>query len=132
MASVAPLPVDPSCTGTVLLVEDEAPVRATTRRMLERCGFVVVEARHGRDALALWDEHAAELTALVTDVRMPEMGGRELAVHLRARRPSLPIVFISGYADQASLTPRDALERVVEKPFTSRALVGALREVLGK
>jgi CheY-like chemotaxis protein len=115
---------------TVLLVEDETPVRAPARRMLERHGYAVLEARHGADALLLWREHLDVLRAVVTDLRMPELGGRELVLRLRAERPDTPVVFVSGYADQGAPVPIGPHEAFVEKPFTSDALLGALAGVL--
>jgi PAS domain S-box-containing protein len=117
--------------GTVLLVEDETPVRITARRILERHGYAVLEARHGAEALVLWRAHRAEITAVVTDLRMPEMGGRELAARLRAEGASLPVVFVSGYSDEAA-APADGHEaRALEKPFTGDALLRALDAALG-
>jgi PAS domain S-box-containing protein len=80
----------PSPGTTVLLVEDEEPVRATGRRMLERAGYTVLEARNGRDALRVWQTHRATVRAVVTDLRMPEMDGRDLAAHLRQGRAGSP------------------------------------------
>ena len=112
--------------GTVLLVEDEAAVRATTRRILERHGYAVLEARHGADALLLWRAHRAEVTAVVTDLRMPEMGGRELIARLREQGAALPVVFVSGYSDETASPERAPAERALEKPFTGEALLQAL------
>jgi PAS domain S-box-containing protein len=114
--------------ATVLLVEDEAPVRATARRMLERRGYTVIEARHGADALLVWSEHRGAIGAVVTDLRMPELGGRELVARLHAERPGLPVVYMSGYADALALpmATRGAHEAFVEKPFTAESLLDAL------
>jgi nitrogen-specific signal transduction histidine kinase/CheY-like chemotaxis protein len=112
--------------GVVLLVEDEAPVRATARRLLERRGYTVLEARHGGDALLVWGEHGARVDALVTDLRMPEMGGRELASRLRAERPALPVVLMSGYVDAGWRHAAPRAAAFVEKPFTGAALLSAL------
>jgi CheY-like chemotaxis protein len=116
--------------GLVLLVEDEAAVRATARRILERHGYAVLEARHGADALLLWRAHRDEVTAVVTDLRMPEMGGRELATVLREERPELPLVLVTGYADQPLVSHLGVRAAYVEKPFTGDALLAALRQVL--
>src|SRR5919201_2029483 len=113
---------------TVLLVEDESAVRATARRILERHGYQVIDARHGRDALLAWKEHEGNIDLLLTDLRMPEMGGLELANTLRAERPALPVLFMSGYVDGVPGTSKDSLveERgLVEKPFTADALLRA-------
>ena len=116
--------------GTVLLVEDEAAVRATARRILERHGYGVLEARHGADALMLWRAHRDEVTAVVTDLRMPEMGGRELATVLREDRPDVPLVLVTGYAGQPLVTHLGHATAYVEKPFTGDALLAALRQVV--
>jgi CheY-like chemotaxis protein len=118
--------------GLVLLVEDEAAVRATARRILERHGYAVLEARHGADALLLWRAHRAEVAAVVTDLRMPEMGGRELAAVLRDDRPDLPLVLVTGYADQPLVSHLGARAAYVEKPFTGDTLLSALRQVLAR
>jgi signal transduction histidine kinase/CheY-like chemotaxis protein len=114
----------------VLLVEDEDAVRAIARRILERRGFAVREARDGRDALRLWQAHRAEIVAVVTDVRMPEMGGRELVAALRADVPRLPVVFVSGYSDEGAGVSRGPHEAFVAKPFTVDGLAAALDRVL--
>ena len=116
--------------GLVLLVEDEATVRATARRILERHGYAVLEARHGADALMLWRAHRADVRAVVTDLRMPEMGGPELASLLRQERPDLPLVLVTGYADQPLASWLGSRATYVEKPFTGEALLAALRQVL--
>ncbi len=118
--------------GTILLVEDERPVRATVRRLLEREGYAVLEARHGADALMLWYERSDAITAVVTDVRMPQMGGKELVEILRAQRPRLPVVFISGYAPEVDTSLLDDLECYVEKPFNSEALLAAVEGVIDR
>ncbi|MEX2154040.1 MAG: PAS domain S-box protein [Gemmatimonadaceae bacterium] len=112
---------------TVLLVEDEAPVRAIARRILVSYGYTVMEARHGADALRLSDNHAGPVHLLITDVVMPEMGGRELSRMIRQRRPGLPILYMSGYTDD-ELLRRGILEtgaQLLRKPFlpTERARV---------
>ncbi len=124
-----PIPVAVTTRGTILLVEDEAAVRAASRRMLEARGYAVLEASNGVEALALWHHNAADLRAVVTDVRMPEMGGYELATKLRATREELPIIFVSGYSSDlhAGSGPSDAF---VEKPFTSDILSAAVQRAI--
>jgi PAS domain S-box-containing protein len=119
----------PRGRGTVLVVEDEASVRIATRRLLERHGYAVLEARHGADAILVWREHGPTIVACVTDLRMPEMGGRELVAQLRADRADLPVVYLSGYADRDVADSRDGF---VEKPFTGEALLAALHTAIGQ
>jgi two-component system cell cycle sensor histidine kinase/response regulator CckA len=116
-------------TGTILLAEDEASVRRAFVRGLERMGYEVVEAEDGLAALQRWEEHAGEFAALVTDIRMPELGGLDLAARLRERRPDLPIVFVSGYSDQgwSASSPWD---RFLAKPVTPGVLGSARPELL--
>jgi PAS domain S-box-containing protein len=122
----------PSGSATVLLAEDETGVRTLARRILERAGFRVLEARHGADALMLWRTHADSIDVAVTDLVMPEMDGRTLADALRESRPTLPVLFMSGYSDD-EVTRRgfvDARIAYLAKPFTAEGLLGAVRQAM--
>jgi two-component system cell cycle sensor histidine kinase/response regulator CckA len=128
---VAPREAEPCL---VLLVEDEEAVRDTTARALRRAGFHVRSAANGREALALWSalaEQGADVCAVVTDVVMPGLGGVGLARALRAERPTLPVLFVSGYAADA-LDPAmlDARTGYLEKPFGAPDLVARLGALL--
>jgi two-component system cell cycle sensor histidine kinase/response regulator CckA len=119
-------------TETLLLVEDEAAVRASVRRLLEWHGYTVLEARNGADALRVFEAYEGDIDLVLTDVVMPEMGGHELVERLRAQRPELRVVFMSGYAERAftsngSIPPGTGY---LEKPFTVETLTRRLREVL--
>jgi len=119
---------------TLLLVEDEAPVRESVRRLLERNGYAVIEAKDAADALLLFDQYATSIDLVLTDVTMPGMGGYELVQQLRERRPDLRVLFMSGYAEKAR-DPNEAMESgtgFVGKPFTAKVLMQRLREVLDK
>jgi two-component system, cell cycle sensor histidine kinase and response regulator CckA len=135
---VAPVPQAEPLTatshGTVLLVEDEAAVREATKRMLRKYGFEVIEAKHGQDALILWEREGQAVDVVLTDVVMPAMGGAELARTLRERRPDLRVVFMSGYTQGTlELSSMDeAATRFLPKPFTADQLVGTLRELIGE
>ncbi len=120
----------PRGRGTLLLVEDEEGVRDTARRMLERGGYRVLTARHGADAARLWDVEGAGIDGVVTDLRMPTMGGPALIARLRAARPTLPVVVLSGYADARAQIPVDGCTRLVEKPFAAEALLDAVAAVV--
>jgi PAS domain S-box-containing protein len=117
---------------TLLLVEDEAPVRHSVRRLLERHGYTVIEAGNGAEALSLYESNEAGIDLVLTDLAMPEMGGNELVELIRARRPDVRVLFMSGYADR-SITGNGSVRPptgFVEKPFTAETLIRRLREVL--
>jgi two-component system, cell cycle sensor histidine kinase and response regulator CckA len=117
---------------TVLLVEDEDGVRDLTQRVLERQGYIVHVARDGVEALALYADHKQTIDVLVTDVVMPRLGGSELVIKVRAERPDLPVLFMSGYARNAAIrgAPGDRRTRFLQKPFTVPAFQQAVAELL--
>jgi two-component system, cell cycle sensor histidine kinase and response regulator CckA len=119
-------------TETLLLVEDEAAVRASVRRLLEWHGFTVLEARNGADALRVYQSYEGNIDLVLTDVVMPEMGGYDLVEQLRAQRPDLRVLFMSGYAERAQTTDGSIPwgTGYLEKPFTVDTLMRRLREVL--
>ncbi|HXI29582.1 MAG TPA: ATP-binding protein, partial [Vicinamibacterales bacterium] len=116
---------------TVLLVEDEDAVRALAREVLRRHGYVVLEARHGVDALRVAERHPDDIHLMVTDLVMPHMGGRDLGERLQQARPKMKVLFMSGYTDHAvmhrDLTPGTAF---LQKPFTPEAFARKVRSVL--
>jgi len=119
-------------TETVLLAEDEAAVRAVARQSLERHGYTVLEAPSGEAALDLAQRYSGRIDLLLTDVVMPGMGGRALALRLAALRPELRTIYMSGYTDEA-ITRHGVLDpgvAYVQKPFSPDALVRKVREVL--
>jgi PAS domain S-box-containing protein len=117
---------------TVLLVEDDEHVRVLARAILRRCGYAVLEAQGGGDALLLCEQHAGAIDLLLTDVVMPRMRGPELAARLRPLRPAMRVLYMSGYTDDAALRDGvlDATIRFVQKPITPEALARAVREAL--
>ncbi len=115
---------------TILLVEDENSVRQLLRRLLEREGYVVLEARHGADALQLWSERSADIDVVITDSRMPEMSGSLLAERLHADDANLPIVFMSGYSDSDEIERGGGNATFLAKPFSSAQLLSAIAMVL--
>lgn len=117
---------------TILVVEDEAGIRALVRKILKRQGYQVLEAPNGPDAIQICSQHKGTIDLLVTDVMMPQMSGRELAERLTAVRKDLKVLFVSGYTDDAmlqsgSFPPGTAF---LQKPFTLGSLLGKVREVL--
>ncbi len=117
---------------TILLVEDERGVRRVIREMLERHGYKVLEAADGHAAEWTFRAHDAAIDLLITDVVMPEINGRELASLLKALRPDLKVLFISGYTDDAILQNHIMSPGVsfLQKPFTPDTLARKVREVL--
>jgi PAS domain S-box-containing protein len=119
-------------TGTILLVEDEAVVRQLVLGVLKMSGFQVMEASNGVDALTIIQQYAGPIDLLLTDVVMPQMGGRELAEHLQQLRPTTKALFMSGYTDDAIVHHgvHDAGLAFIQKPFTPTALIRKVREML--
>jgi PAS domain S-box-containing protein len=117
---------------TLLVVEDDAVVRLLMTRVFERAGYTVLAANHGDEALELARAHGSTIDALVTDVIMPGMGGGELSRRLRADRPDLRVLHVSGYTAGA-LREKDAIgaaDAFLQKPFAPQALLSKLQEVL--
>jgi two-component system, cell cycle sensor histidine kinase and response regulator CckA len=117
--------------ATVLVVEDDPLVRAIARRTLTEAGFSVLDAEDGNQALGIVARQP-RIDVVLTDVAMPEFGGRELAQRLSRLRPGLPIIFMSGYTDD-DLTQRGLLDAGIpflEKPFSPQDLVRVIQEVL--
>jgi CheY-like chemotaxis protein len=122
----------PSADETILLVEDEDSVRHLARRVLESQGYTVLEAINGDDALRMAADYGGVIDLLLSDVVMPELGGRLLAERLIATRPETEVLFVSGYTDDEILR-RGLLERgqrLLQKPFTATALAHEVRTVL--
>ena len=119
-------------TETILVAEDQEEVRKYTRKLLEARGYVVLAASGGAEALQVAARYQGVIHALVTDVIMPGMSGRELAVTLLETRPRTKVLYVSGYADE-SLLPRGVLDQgmvFLQKPFAAVALAQKVREVL--
>jgi CheY-like chemotaxis protein len=119
-------------TETILLVEDEALVRAVARRALEERGYRVLEASTPAAALALASEPEAAIDLLVTDVIMPGMTGSDLVAALRPTRPELPVLYVSGYAQHMIFARGIVVDdaSILEKPFTADLLARRVREVI--
>jgi two-component system cell cycle sensor histidine kinase/response regulator CckA len=121
----------PHGTETVLLVEDEDQVRAILRQILENQGYHVLSASHGEEALTI-SQAPGDIQLMITDVVMPQMSGRELAERVVAGRPSLRVLFMSGYTDDAIVRHGLLDEKLnfIQKPFDSATVARKVREVL--
>jgi CheY-like chemotaxis protein len=117
---------------TILLAEDDALVRALTRKLLCEAGYHVLEAESSEAALALAERHSATIHLLLTDVVMPRMGGRQLADQLCARRPETKVLFMSGYTNDSIIRHGlvDSAVELLQKPFTRVALLRRVRGLL--
>jgi two-component system, cell cycle sensor histidine kinase and response regulator CckA len=120
---------DATSRETILLVEDEPAVRQLFAQALVRAGYSVYEARNGQEAVQLFDQHGDSIDMLLTDMRMPYMGGAELAHQLRGRRRTLKLLCISGYPGNLD---DDLSVDFLAKPFSRDALLQKVREVLDK
>ena len=119
-------------SATILLVEDESPVRLVASRILRQSGYTVIEAPDGVTAVALCAAHSGPLDLVVTDMVMPGMTAHELAAQVRAIRPGVRVLFMSGYTEDAALR-QQAFEPgalFLEKPFTVQTLTRAVQGAL--
>jgi CheY-like chemotaxis protein len=131
-AASATVGVSKGGTETVLLVEDEEPLRRLGERLLRAQGYTVITAADGGEALAAAGRYGKPVDLLLTDLVMPGMSGRELALELERRKLALRTLYMSGYTDEA-IVKHGVLEpgiAFIYKPFTADALYGKLREVL--
>jgi len=120
-------------TETLLLVEDEDAVRHATAEFLALCGYTVLQAKDGLDALAVAKNHDSAIHLVVTDVVMPHMSGGQLIEELSRLRPATKVLFVSGYAAAVILDHKvpHLQSNFLPKPFTLKALSAKIRQVLG-
>jgi two-component system, cell cycle sensor histidine kinase and response regulator CckA len=119
---------------TILLVEDEPSVRALAKQILETCGYDVLEASDGAEALLRFGDETVEIDLLVTDLVMPGMGGWELSELVRERCPRIKVLFTSGYTDDAVVRHGliDEGQNFLQKPFTFDSLARKVRAVIDR
>jgi PAS domain S-box-containing protein len=117
-------------TEGVLVAEDEDTIRRLVGEVLERSGYAVFAAPNGEEALRLLEEHADDIDMLLTDVVMPGMSGPDLARAASSRKPSLRVLFTSGYTNEPDEAFDDPDVEFIGKPFSPQALAAKVREVL--
>jgi CheY-like chemotaxis protein len=118
--------------GTILVVDDEAHIRAGAAEVLEHAGFTVLTAADGQEAVAVFRDHAATVRVVLLDLTMPHMDGAATALELRQIRPDVRIVLSSGYtAEEATrqFTDRD-LAGFLQKPYALKDLLATVRGAL--
>ena len=116
--------------GRVLLVEDEPQVRMQARRLLERYGHSVLEAKDGAEGLELFQTRPGAIDVIVSDVVMPVLGGVEMVNRARSVSPGVPVVFVSGFTAQDRDLPLDARTAFVAKPYSMASLCEAIETVI--
>jgi CheY-like chemotaxis protein len=130
-----PLPIrqQAKSAGKILLVDDVSTVLAVGKRILEKEGFEVLIARHGREALDLFASEGHNIACVILDLTMPEMDGVETAVELWKKNPKLPIVLSSGYSEQESLDrfPAGMVAGFIPKPYQPHLLLDRVRQAIG-
>jgi CheY-like chemotaxis protein len=119
---------------TILLVEDVPALLEFAQYVLESHGYEVLAAAHGAEAVRVAEEHQGTIDLLLTDVVMPQLGGREVAARMRAARPGLKVLYLSGYTDD-EMVRHGAFQKdtdLLRKPFTPAQLARRVREVLDR
>jgi CheY-like chemotaxis protein len=130
-AEKAPAPTLVHRQGTILVVDDEPQVREVISRVLASCGYRVISAQDGQDALVRFGD-GSEIDLVVLDMVMPGMGGRECLARLRKANPAVRVVIVTGYTTEGS--PQELLGKgamaIVEKPFDIAAFVKIVQRIL--
>jgi CheY-like chemotaxis protein len=123
----------PRTAETILLVEDEAAVRNLAKKILAQKGYRVLEASDGAIALRVAAGHVGEIDLVLTDVAMPNLGGRGMVEELRELSPGLRVLFMSGYPKEEVFPDKDTAKNTpyLQKPFTSETLFLEVRSALG-
>ena len=120
-------------SGTILLVEDEEPIRLIAKALLKKFGFTVMEAVNGKEALELYEKNSADISLVFTDMGMPVMDGYALFHELKKINPKLPIIVSSGFGD-AEVSSRidiDDIAGIISKPYGPDQLREVLKRVVG-
>src|SRR6185437_10195640 len=129
-----PIPVVAHHRATVLLVEDDTTIRLLAHRILVASGYTVIDAASGERALALAKESATPIDLLLADIVLSDTSGRQLADRLLTMQPGARVLYMSGYTDDAAITPAapDSSRGLLLKPFTAHELTHKVNEVLNR
>ena len=125
-----PRPSSSRSDETILVVEDEASVRTLTRRILEKDGSRVLEARNGAEGLNVSERHPGPIDLVISDVVMPELNGPDMIERIAVKRPKARFLYMSGYTEEAVLRALDPEIPFLHKPFTAKELLQKVREAL--
>lgn len=117
-------------TPTILFAEDQRPLRRTVATLLQHLGYRVIEAADGDDALALYRQHAGEISVALLDLTMPGPSGLEVARVIRQQAPHLPIILSSGYDEQVHQGEQATITAFLQKPYPMDELERVLRRLL--
>jgi CheY-like chemotaxis protein len=134
-AASAPAPALFSLRGTILIVEDEIAICKTMTTLLERAGHLVLQASNGKEAWAFLENQEIPVDLLITDWMIPgALKGLELATRVKAERPSLPVILMSGWADEAGRSNSDRREGILllHKPFRFETLLNLIEGCLNR
>lgn len=131
--SAAVVEKPPRVAETILLVEDEAAVRSLVKRILTQKGYRVLEASDGAIALRLAASHVGEIDLVLTDVAMPNLGGRGMVEELRELSPGIRVLFMSGIPKEDVFPDKATASRIpyLQKPFTTETVLLEVRAALG-
>jgi CheY-like chemotaxis protein len=123
----------PRTTESILLVEDEAAVRSLAKKILVQKGYRVLEASDGAIALRIAAGHVGEIDLVLTDVAMPNLGGRGMVEELKELSPGMRVLFMSGYPKEEVFPDKQTAKNTpyLQKPFTSETLFSEVRAALG-
>jgi CheY-like chemotaxis protein len=113
----------------ILIVDDERDIRTLVRSLAERAGYEVVEAANGEEALRILHQYVPGPELMLTDIVMPGMSGLELAAHAHHLQPSMPVIFMSGFASQYEEELSGSV--CLRKPFRVPELLAAIQDVIG-
>ena len=118
----------------MLVVDDEAPIRNIVQKTLERCGYRVLLATHGAEAVALYGQHRDEVAVVLTDMMMPVMDGPATIVTLKAMNPKVKVIGSSGLTLEGGVAKAKSLgvRHFIPKPYTAEAILKVLAQALRK